>query len=243
MAQQLWFLRHGEAEPHGARPDAERELTDRGREPVARRGPRARRARADVPARVHEPEGPRARDRASSRARRSASSRSCTSRCARASTVRDALALLRAAGDDKRVLVVGHEPDFSQVVHDLTGARVDLKKGGVAGVRMEAPSRGELVALLRPRELDRLARATSRELAHGRRRGDEQRVVAPARPAARSRGRAARAPRRSCPIQIAAASTSTRLAAPSTPTICPPSRRPLPRSATSLTQIGPVPGK
>jgi phosphohistidine phosphatase len=35
---------------------------------------------------------------------------------------RDALALLGAAGADDRVLVVGHEPDFSQVVHDLTGA-------------------------------------------------------------------------------------------------------------------------
>ena len=31
MAQQLWLLRHGEAEPHDARPDDERELTDRGR--------------------------------------------------------------------------------------------------------------------------------------------------------------------------------------------------------------------
>jgi len=54
------------------------------------------------------------------------------------------------------VLVVGHNPDFAQVVHDLTGARVDFKKGGVAGIRMEG-SRGELIALLRPRELDRLA--------------------------------------------------------------------------------------
>jgi phosphohistidine phosphatase len=32
MAQQLWFLRHGEAEPHGARPDPERRLTPRGEE-------------------------------------------------------------------------------------------------------------------------------------------------------------------------------------------------------------------
>ena len=32
MAQQLWFLRHGEAEPHDARPDVDRRLTDRGEE-------------------------------------------------------------------------------------------------------------------------------------------------------------------------------------------------------------------
>ena len=53
--------------------------------------------------------------------------------------------------------MVGHNPDFAQVVHDLTGARVDFKKGGIAGVRLER-LRGELIALLRPRELDRITR-------------------------------------------------------------------------------------
>jgi phosphohistidine phosphatase len=54
------------------------------------------------------------------------------------------------------VLVVGHEPSFSQVVHDLTGGRIDFKKGGVAAVRAERTS-AELVTLLRPRELESLA--------------------------------------------------------------------------------------
>lgn len=69
----------------------------------------------------------------------------------------DALALLHVHGDDDRVLVVGHEPSFSQVVHDFTGGRVDFKKGGVAAVRVERAS-GELLLLLRPRELESLAR-------------------------------------------------------------------------------------
>ena len=43
------------------------------------------------------------------------------------------------------------------VVHDLTGGRVDFKKGGVAAVRLE-PGGGELIALLRPHELESLAR-------------------------------------------------------------------------------------
>ena len=30
MPQQLWLLRHGDAEPHGSRPDAERRLTGKG---------------------------------------------------------------------------------------------------------------------------------------------------------------------------------------------------------------------
>ena len=69
----------------------------------------------------------------------------------------DALEILYRHGGDARVLVVGHDPSFSQVVHDLTGARIDFKKGGVAVVRAERTG-GELLALLRPRELESLAR-------------------------------------------------------------------------------------
>ena len=58
------------------------------------------------------------------------------------------------------MLVVGHEPDFSQVVYDLTGGRVDFKKGGIAAVRLDS-TRGELIALLRPRELERICASAS----------------------------------------------------------------------------------
>lgn len=154
MAQQLWFLRHGEAEPHESGPDDDRALTERGREQSVAAGsalaaleitfqlaftsPKVRALETaelacdhlGVEPIVHEPlrEG---------------------------FDADEALALMHAAGEDRRLLVVGHEPDFSQVVHDLTGARVDLKKGGVAGVRIGGAS--ELIALLRPRELDRIA--------------------------------------------------------------------------------------
>lgn len=50
------------------------------------------------------------------------------------------------------VLLVGHDPTFSILVHDLTGARVRLKKGGLAGI-----SDGELVTLLRPSEMAAIA--------------------------------------------------------------------------------------
>ena len=49
-----------------------------------------------------------------------------------------ALELLGRHEDGARVLVVGHDPSFTQVVHDLTGARVDLKKGGVVSIRLAA---------------------------------------------------------------------------------------------------------
>lgn len=57
----------------------------------------------------------------------------------------DALALAAGRGD---VLLVGHEPDFSSEVARLTGARVKLRKGGLAIVNGST-----LVALLRPSDL------------------------------------------------------------------------------------------
>jgi phosphohistidine phosphatase len=57
---------------------------------------------------------------------------------------------LSAGLDD--VLLVGHEPDFSDAVAQLTGARVDMKKGGLAGVED-----GALKVLLRPKETKLIA--------------------------------------------------------------------------------------
>ena len=57
-----------------------------------------------------------------------------------------------ADGLGGHVLLVGHEPDFSAAVHALTGARVSLKKGGLAGI-----DGAELKVLLRPKELRRIA--------------------------------------------------------------------------------------
>ncbi len=155
MAQQLWFLRHGEAVPHDARPDAERELTDRGRD-QSRSAGRAFVA-LELPFQdVFTSPKVRARETAELACEPLGVEPVVHEPLAEGFDLRDALTLLRAAGEDQRVLVVGHEPDFSHTLHDLTGASVALKKGGVAGVRMEGPSRGVLVALLRPRELDRL---------------------------------------------------------------------------------------
>jgi phosphohistidine phosphatase len=61
----------------------------------------------------------------------------------------DALDLAAGRGD---TLLVGHEPDFSAEVGRLTGANVAMKKGGIAVVDGSV-----LVALLRPKELRRIA--------------------------------------------------------------------------------------
>ncbi|MGI8559750.1 MAG: hypothetical protein ACR2ND_15845 [Solirubrobacteraceae bacterium] len=43
------------------------------------------------------------------------------------------------------------------LAHDCCGARIDLKKGGVAAIRIRARDNGELLVLLRPREIAVLA--------------------------------------------------------------------------------------
>ena len=156
MARQLWFLRHGEAEPHEARPDVERRLTERGEE-QSRVAGRAL-AALGIPFQLVLT-SPRVR--ALDTARLACEALDCEpvidDALSSGFDVDDALELAAAAGEDTRVLFVGHNPDFEQVVHDLTGAAVDLKKGGLAGVRMRGSRRGELVVLLRPREMAMVA--------------------------------------------------------------------------------------
>jgi phosphohistidine phosphatase len=155
MAPQPWLLRHGEAVPHESKPDADRELTARGERQAIAAGAGLARLGVEFAACYTSPKV-RARDTARLACEALNIEPVELDVLADGFSREDALELVYAHGDDERVLVVGHDPSFSQVVHDLTGARVDFKKGGVAGVRLEG-TRGELIALLRPRELDRIS--------------------------------------------------------------------------------------
>ncbi len=75
----------------------------------------------------------------------------------------EALDQIAVVGEEGRLLLVGHEPDLSNVVAELAGARIDLKKGGLAVVKLDGGG-GELVALMRPRELALIADASLRSL-------------------------------------------------------------------------------
>ena len=155
MAQQLWLLRHGEAEPHDAAPDEQRALTERGREQSRSAGRALEALEIEVHLCFTSPKV-RARETAElACAELGGVEPVDEAALAEGFDGQAALDLMRAAGPDQRVLVVGHEPDFSQVVHDLTGARVDFKKGGIAAIRLDG-TRGELIVLLRPREMDRI---------------------------------------------------------------------------------------
>ena len=142
----IWLLRHGDA-AEGS-PDAERPLTDKGREQSRAAGAALKAIGVELDACLTSP-----KVRAAETARLV---------CEQVGDVEpqlepklaggpfDAEALAAGLGDD--VLLVGHDPDFSAAVHSLTGAQVRLKKGGLAGV-----DRGELIVLMRPRELKQLS--------------------------------------------------------------------------------------
>ena len=151
--RQLWLLRHGEAEPAGAGPDAERPLTERGRAQAQAAGRALLRLGVDFDAVYASP-----RLRALDTARLAAAElglRHHVHQPLHGGFDRAAAEdLLAASGPDARLLLVGHEPDFSRLVYDFTGGRVDFKKGGVAALRV---GDDELLVLLRPREIQALA--------------------------------------------------------------------------------------
>ena len=141
----LWLLRHAEAED--GLPDDDRPLTERG----ALQADAAGRALAilgvQIDACLSSPK---------LRAIQTAD-RACeplgvpvTIEPALAGEPFDVGALTAGLGD---VLLVGHDPSFSLLLHDLTGCQARMKKGGLAAV-----SKGELVTLMRPLELSAIAK-------------------------------------------------------------------------------------
>jgi phosphohistidine phosphatase len=152
---QLWLLRHGEAVPHESKPDFERELTARGERQSVAAGEALARLGVELSACYTSPLV-RARETAELACRRlnvTPEERDDVGKEFDVAFLRD---LLAGHDDGDRILVVGHNPALEQVVLDLTGARIDLKKGGVAAVRV-GQGGAQLLALLRPRELESLA--------------------------------------------------------------------------------------
>ena len=142
----LWLLRHAEAED--GLPDDERPLTERGA------------IHADAAGRALAVLGVHLDTCLSSPKLRAiqTAERACeplgipvTIESALSGEPFDVQELTAGLGD---VLLVGHDPSFSLLLHDLTGAQARMKKGGLAGI-----SKGELVSLLRPSELTAIAKA------------------------------------------------------------------------------------
>ena len=144
----IWLLRHGEAADGS--PDGDRPLTPKGEEQARAAGLALRAIGVDLDACLSSP-----KVRAADTARIA-----CEQLDGVEVTIEPRLKggpfdpeeLAAEHGDE--VLLVGHDPDFSMAIHRLTGAQVRLKKGGLAAV-----NKGELIVLLRPRELTLIAAA------------------------------------------------------------------------------------
>ncbi len=140
----LWLLRHAEAVD--GIPDEDRALTERGVRQATDAGRALRAIGAEIDVCMTSPKV---------RARRTAEL-ACEvlgvkveSEQRLAGQPVDVEDLIAGRGN---VLLVGHDPSFTLLVHDLTGAQARMKKGGVAAI-----AKGELIALLRPTDLSAIA--------------------------------------------------------------------------------------
>jgi phosphohistidine phosphatase len=140
----LWLLRHAEAADGPS--DDERPLTERGMRQAEAVGRALARLGTNIDACLSSP-----KLRAVQTAQRACEpiGVEVTIAPALAGPPFDVFELTAGLGD---VLLVGHDPSFSLLVHDLTGAQSRLRKGGLAGI-----SKGELISLLRPTELAAIA--------------------------------------------------------------------------------------
>ncbi len=141
----LWLLRHGEAADGS--PDAERPLTEKGEQQARVAGRALKALGVKVDACLTSPKL-RAVQTAQLACEPLGVDPQLEPKLAGGPFDPEAL----AAGLGDEVLLVGHDPDLSMAVHSLTGAQVRMKKGGLAGI-----AKGELIVLLRPKELQLIA--------------------------------------------------------------------------------------
>jgi phosphohistidine phosphatase len=142
----IWLLRHGDAEAGEGKPDADRELTEKGERQSRDAGKALNALGVQLDVCLTSPRV---------RARRTAEL-ACE---VLGAPVEDDKRLsggdfdpLEVAAGRGEVMLVGHEPDFSQAVALATGSRVKMKKGGIAAIDDHI-----LHALLRPKDLKAIA--------------------------------------------------------------------------------------
>lgn len=150
---ELLLLRHGKAEPHGhPGGDGERALVEKGREQARRAGELIRKA-GGLPDIVLTSPLLRARQTAEAFCEAAGMPGPVIQGwLACGMDPETALGELQAFHDFGRVAIVGHEPDFSALVHWVLGAlggNVEVKKGTLVCLQLHPPSRyGELLYLI-----------------------------------------------------------------------------------------------
>jgi phosphohistidine phosphatase len=166
QSMELYFLRHGRSVPRSQwdGDDATRPLTDEGVSALAHGAWTLARLGVAPDALVTSP---------LERAQRTAEivapalglegMLSTSNSLGRGFGMKDLRSLLRKHPRARSIMLVGHNPEFTAVIHKLTGAHVVLSKGGVARVHLSArrSRSAELVWLLQAGELVRLAQSHS----------------------------------------------------------------------------------
>jgi phosphohistidine phosphatase len=142
----IFLLRHGDAEHVEGKPDAERDLTEKGERQARDAGRALRALGVKLDACLTSPKV---------RARRTGEL-ACEELGVKVEEDErlaggdfDPLELAAGRGE---VMLVGHEPDFSGAVALVTGSRVKMRKGGIAAIDDHL-----LHVLLRPKDLRRIA--------------------------------------------------------------------------------------
>jgi len=148
---QLYFLRHGEADwPGWTKPDDERPLTDSGKKEVRQVGKFLNRLKVKPDLIVTSPL-PRALQTAE------AAAEELKTKLRQDEALEPGFGISELGTVLKRhrskvLMLVGHEPDFTNVISGLTGARLKLAKAGVALVDLDPESEvGRLLWLFPPK--------------------------------------------------------------------------------------------
>ncbi|MCY4145477.1 MAG: phosphohistidine phosphatase SixA [Chloroflexi bacterium] len=151
----LYFVRHGIAEDLTSS-DFMRELTPRGERRV-KTSAAVMRALGIQPQRIYSSPRLRARQTADIIAQALGMGVELADSVNFGFDLADARRL--SADCDAEIMFVGHNPDMSEIVSELTGAAVSMKKGGLARVDAFAAEAGagELVWLVAPKVFDALA--------------------------------------------------------------------------------------
>jgi phosphohistidine phosphatase len=139
----IWLLRHGDAEPHGG-DDTGRQLTEKGKRQAAQAGKAILALEIEIEVCLTSPKV-RSLQTAKIVCEELGMEPEIDER------LRGGLVDVREIAADREALLVGHEPDLSNAVAELTGGKVKLKKGGLAGIEP-----GTLHALFRPKDLSRI---------------------------------------------------------------------------------------
>ena len=142
----IWLLRHGDAEDGAGKPDAERELTEKGERQSRNAGKALKALGVELDVCLTSP-----KVRAKRTAELACESLDCPVEEDERLAGGDFDPLEVSAGRGE-VMLVGHEPDFSSAVALVTGSRVKFKKGGVAALDDHI-----LHVLLRPKDLRAIA--------------------------------------------------------------------------------------